>query len=85
MMKHMQSFLTAIALLLLISCGQNKTDSESKMSELPFPYQVYLDSIGENESFPTIGNDGQGFNAISQNIVYPELPDTLSLSHYEDT
>ena len=85
MMKYMQSFLTATALLLLISCGQNKTDSESKMSELPFPYQVYLDSIGENESFPTIGNDGQGFNAISQNIVYPELPDTLSLSHYADS
>lgn len=81
----MRFFLLATSMLLLFSCCQSKTDHDSKMPELPFPYQGYLDDIGEDEYFPTIGNDGQGFDAISHNIVYPELPDTLSLSYYADS
>lgn len=50
-----------------------------------FPYQTYLDSIGEDEYFPTIGEDGAGFDAISNKIRYPEMPDTLSLSHFADS
>lgn len=50
-----------------------------------FPYQTYLDSIGEDEYFPTIGDDGGGFDAICKNIRYPEMPDTLSLSHFADS
>lgn len=50
-----------------------------------FPYQTYLDSIGEDEYFPTIGDDGGGFDAICNNIRYPEMPDTLSLSHFADS
>lgn len=50
-----------------------------------FPYQTYLDSIGEDEHSPTIGDDGDGFAAICNNIRYPEMPDTLSLSHFADS
>lgn len=50
-----------------------------------FPYQAYLDSMGEDEYFPTIGDDGGGFAAISNNIRYPEMPDTLALSHFADS
>lgn len=50
-----------------------------------FPYQTYLDSMGEDEYFPTIGDDGGGFAAISNNIRYPEMPDTLALSHFADS
>lgn len=50
-----------------------------------FPYQAYLDSMGEDEYFPIIGEDVAGFDAISNNICYPEMPDTLSLSHFADS
>lgn len=50
-----------------------------------FPYQTYLDSIGEDEYVPTIGDDGSGFAAISNNIRYPEMPDTLSSSNFADS
>ena len=68
-----------------MSCRQNKVGNEGSMTGLAFPYQAYLDNMEENEYFPTIGNDGQGFDAISHNIVYPEMPDTLSLSLYADS
>ena len=81
----MRIFITVTSLLLLISCGHNNRVSDSKVDELSFPYQSYLDNMGEDEYFPTIGNDGKGFNAISDNIVYPELPDSLSASLYADS
>ncbi len=81
----MRFFITVTSLLLLISCGHNNRVSDSKVDKLSFPYQSYLDNIGEDECFPTIGNDGKGFNAITDKIVYPELPDTLSESHYADS
>ena len=78
-------FAILIALPIFISCNQNKVDNILPTNELTFPYLTYLDNMGEDECFPTIGNDGQGFNAISHNVVYPELPDTLSRSHYADS
>ena len=80
----MRIFVIVTSLLLLISCGHNRV-SDSKVDKLSFPYQSYLDNMGEDEYFPTIGNDGKGFNAISDNIVYPELPDSLSESLYADS
>ena len=85
MMKYIRFFLIASSLILLISCGQNKVDSGQVNTLLSFPYQSYFENMGEDEYFPTIGNDGQGFDAISHNIVYPELPDSLSLSNYADS
>ena len=72
-----------ISVLALSSCGGNtKINREVKIPA--FPYQAYLDSLEaqEDEVFPTIGDDGNGFNAISHKIRYPEMPDTLSLSHF---
>ena len=85
MKQSISIFLTVSILLILMSCRQNKVGNEGSMTGLAFPYQAYLDNMGENEYFPTIGNDGQGFDAISHNIVYPEMPDTLSLSLYADS
>lgn len=85
MKKSMRFCIIATTLLLLISCDQHKAVGEGNIYELAFPYQAYLDSVGEGESFPTIGNDGNGFNAISHNIVYPELPSNLSASLYADS
>lgn len=75
-----------ISVLALSSCGGNtKINREVKIPA--FPYQAYLDSLEaqEDEVFPTIGDDGNGFNAISHKIRYPEMPDTLSLSHFADS
>lgn len=69
----------ALLAYMLYACNGNK-ESFTDLKVPAFPYQTYLDSIGEDESFPTIGNDGGGFDAISNNICYPEMPDTLSLS-----
>ncbi len=85
MKQSISIFLTVSILLILMSCRQNKVGNEGSMTGLAFPYQAYLDNMEENEYFPTIGNDGQGFDAISHNIVYPEMPDTLSLSLYADS
>lgn len=85
MMKYMRFFLIATSFIFLISCSQHKVDSGRTQAGLSFPYQTYLDNMGEDECFPTIGNDGQGFDAISHNMVYPNLPDTLSLSHFADS
>lgn len=83
-MKYIRFFLIESSLILFISCNQNKVDGERTQDGLSFPNQTYLDNMGEDECFPTIENDGQGFDAISHNIVYPELLDTLLLRHYAD-
>ena len=57
MMKYMQFFLIASSLILLISCGQNKVDDGRLNTLLSFPYQTYLDNMGKDECFPTIGNN----------------------------
>lgn len=74
----------ALLAYMLYACNGNK-ESFTDLKVPAFPYQTYLDFIGEDESFPTIGNDGGGFDAISNNICYPEMPDTLSLSLFADS
>jgi hypothetical protein len=59
--------------------------SGSRLLPPAFPYQAYLDSIGEDEVSPTIGDDGQGFNAISHNIRYPAIPGSLKISTFADS
>ena len=41
--------------------------------------------MGEDQWSPNIGDDGEGFVAISHKIRYPEMPDTLTLSHFVDS
>lgn len=72
------------AVWLLSSCSADNSAKEGLKIPV-FPYQSYLDSIGEDEYFPTIGDDGQGFNAISHKIRYPKLPDTLTSNLYADS
>lgn len=74
----------ALLAYILYACNGNK-ESSSDLKVPAFPYQTYLDSIGDDETFPTIGDDGGGFDAISNNICYPVMPDTLSLSHFADS
>lgn len=84
----MKTFIRLVALLIasqiLFSCSQNKAAETSK-DDLSFPYQSYLDNMDEDEMFPTIGLDGQGFDPITKNIEYPELPDSLSSSLFADS
>lgn len=84
----MNSLLKIIALIsllwMLLSCdGSNSARRELLIPQ--FPYQVYLDSMGEDQWSPNIGDDGEGFVAISHKIRYPEMPDTLTLSHFVDS
>ena len=68
----------------LFSC--NGSDKGQREIIIPsFPYQAYLDSMGKDQWAPNIGDDGEGFEAISHKIRYPEMPDTLTLSHFADS
>lgn len=78
-------YLLFILLLACILYACNNKEGSQVLRVPSFPYQTYLDSLGEDEYFPTIGDDGGGFNAICNNIRYPEMPDTLSLSHFADS
>lgn len=80
--KHLA--VIAIAMIMLPSCTPDKSGN-SEFNVPLFPYQSYLDSIGEDEYFSTIGDDGQGFNAISHKIRYPKLPDTLKSNLFADS
>ena len=84
MNKSINLIFTSLLVCILGSCSNNR-ESPVELKAPAFPYQTYLDSIGEDESFPTIGNDGDGFDAISNNICYPVMPDTLLLSHFADS
>ena len=83
-MKYCVRLIILSAFIIIISCSQNTKDIK-QTDGLVFPYQSYLEKMGEDECFPTIGNDGKGFNAITDNIVYLELPDSLSESLYADS
>ena len=84
-MKYLYKLsLILIALCIFYSCKDNKI-TEVSINVPPFPYQSYLDSMAEDQMFPSIGNDGEGFNAISHNIVYPEIPDSLIISSFADS
>lgn len=78
-------YLLFILLLACVLYACNNKEGSEVLRVPSFPYQAYLDSMGEDEYFPTIGDDGGGFAAISNNIRYPEMPDTLALSHFADS
>ena len=84
MYKSINLIFTSLLVCILSSCSYNK-ENPVELKAPAFPYQTYLDSIGEDEAFPTIGNDGDGFDAISNNIYYPVMPDTLLSSHFVDS
>ena len=85
-MKCLFKLIAIVPMLwVLLSCdGSNKAQQEPIIPE--FPYQAYLDARDEEDQwFPTIGDDGDGFNAISHKIRYPEMPDSLKLSSFADS
>lgn len=82
-------FYFALAVMLgasamLLSCNNNKSTKDN-LCPPEFPYQEYLDATGDANAFPVIGDDGDGFNAISHNIRYPELPESLRMSQFADS
>ncbi len=82
-MKTTLSVSLAILAISLASCTNKK---QSENIQVPsFPYESYLVQIQENGCPPIIGDDGNGFNAISHKIRYPEIPDTLNLSPFADS
>ena len=84
-MRNLLKICAAIPFLaLLLSCN-GKIDGHRELIIPKFPYQAYLDSMGEGQWSPNIGDDGEGFNAISHQIRYPEMPDTLKLSYFADS
>ena len=75
--------LLAILLFTTLSCTKKSNDTTTLIPS--FPYQEYLDNHGEDGPFVTIGDDGGGFNAISDKIRYPELPKNLSSNLFADS
>lgn len=73
----------AIVAVSIVGCSPDK--KESKIQAPPFPYEAYLEQTEEDQLSPKIGDDGHGFDAISNHIRYPELPAELSLSHFADS
>lgn len=69
------------------STNKNPSDSrvEFRGDVSKFPYQSYLDMMGEDDFFPTIGEDGGGFNAISDKIRYLELSNNVRSSGFIDS
>lgn len=84
-MNKLVSLIFLLIVLLTASACNNRSSREGYVIAPTFPYDSYLESIGEDEAFPTIGYDGQGFDGISNHIRYPEIPDTLSHSNFADS
>lgn len=85
MKKFVNLLVISLSVCSLHACNSSNKESAVTFEVSAFPYQAYLDSIGEDEWFPTIGDDGGGFEAISDNIRYPEMPDSLISSHFADS
>lgn len=86
-MKRISYFALTVMLgasAMLLSCN-NSRSAKDNLCPPEFPYQSYLDSIGDGDVFPVIGDDGDGFNAISHNIRYPEMPESLRMSQFADS
>lgn len=66
-----------------VSCSGSAKEDSVKMP--PFPYESYLEKMNENQDFPRIGDDDEGFNAISHKIKYPEIPAELRLDPFADS
>lgn len=73
----------AIVAIVASACSHNA--KEERIQAPSFPYESYLEFTEENQTSPNIGDDGEGFEAISNKIRYPELPAELSLSHFADS
>lgn len=84
MKKYSNLILISLMACIMYACNHHRTCLEIYATP-EIPYQEYLDSIGKDDSFPTIGDDGEGFNAISHHIRYPEIPDTMSISQFADS
>lgn len=78
-MKHVIS--VACLLLFLCSCTENK---ENRLVEnLQFPYEDFVSF--DDDGFLVIGDDGNGFAAISHKIQYLQVDDTLRLTQFADS
>lgn len=65
--------------VLVLMFGVLTSCAKHSVEPLPipaFPYQAILDSCDDNV-FPEIGNDGEGFDPITNNIEYCHIPDSL--------
>lgn len=82
-MKLRIYFIYTIVVIAISSCSHKA--KEERIQAPPFPYESYLKLTGDDQWSPRIGDDGEGFDAISHNIRYPELPVELSLSHFADS
>lgn len=100
-MKHTTSTAVACLLLLLSSSCAGKKENQQALSNedekraialasdgqqaqsLQFPYQEYVSY--DDEGLLVIGNDGNGFAAISHRIRYPKVPDTMKLTPFADS
>lgn len=81
-MKKLSLILTVCTSISLAACsGSVKND----IPTFPAEYQAYLDSIPDGKDFPVIGHDGDGFQAISQNVEYLLLPDKLKSNSFADS
>lgn len=81
-MKKLILILTVCTSISLAGCsGSVKND----IPTFPAEYQAYLDSIPDGKDFPVIGHDGDGFQAISQNVEYLLLPDKLKSNSFADS
>lgn len=74
----------AFAAISLFFC-YSKNFAKTPVSIPEFPYQSYLDSMGEECYSPKIGFDGYGFDGISNHISYPQLPESLSKNQLADS
>ena len=83
MKPTLKTLLLAIAIASLSSCSNKSNENVTTVPS--FPYQEFLDSISEDDIFPIIPNDGNGFDAISDRIRYAELPESLSSNSFADS
>jgi len=82
-MKTTLSVSIAILAISLVSCTNKEQSGNIQVPS--FPYESYLAQTEEDQWSPRIGDDGYGFDAISHNIRYPEIPDSIKLSHFADS
>lgn len=75
--------LLTILVFSAISCVNKSSDTAAHASDKPNP--TYLDSINGDDYNPEVGDDDDGFNAISNKIRYPELPQDLSTNLFADS
>lgn len=81
-MKKTILLLTVCSSISLVGCT---VSSNNDLPTFPTEYQAYLDSIPDGEGFPVISYDGNGFQAISQNVEYLILPDKLKGNAFADS